>query len=267
MGKLEQFHRPLAIYAHPDDEIIGCSSAIDQSKDRIQIAYATDGMPSPIDDPSYYAPNTQHEYGESYRLMRRKEALNALSALGVEDSSRVHFLDLPDSRLIDHFVDLIASIREMIQQMNPDLIITAAYEGGHIDHDILTAAIWYSTKGKDLTICETPLYSLDATGRITHNMSTNRHHDWESCEVFSSQVSTSKKSAFVAYDSQCGDLQYFSPLATELYYFTHRRETSRGDFSTPPNEGRVLYAQTPGGVQFKDFQAALVSSTSSLVKL
>lgn len=262
MRNLEKCKRPLAIYAHLDDEIIGCSNAIHLLRKRIHVAYATDGMPSPIEDPSYFHPHTNYKYGDDYKSMRQQEAVQALSILGVTNSSRLHFLDLPDSTLLKNIGLLKERILELLKFIKPDLIITASYEGGHIDHDVLTAVIWHCTEGTNINICETPLYSLGESGFINHNFPTDRHRIWNNCVASSLRVMLAKRLAFQAYVSQEQDIRHFSPLATESYFITNRGNSPGLEaFRTAPNGSRILYEK--GGNKFSDFISA-VSSLSPL---
>ncbi|MBU0981303.1 PIG-L family deacetylase [Patescibacteria group bacterium] len=236
---LESAQRPVAIYAHPDDEVIGCSYAIYALRDRIHCLFVTDGMPLQSECPEYYFPHTDYTYGESYIQMRRSEAVAALSALGFIDNERLHFLGFTDGGLAEEYETFRNALKKLLESIKPDLIITHAYEGGHIDHDLTCAAVWELTGGENVWICETPIYSVHG-GKIRHNHRLERHNDWgveeHTCE--------SKKRAFEEYPSQQIDLCYFETQRPEIYAFCERLRGNVDDFQHFPNGGEMLYERT-----------------------
>ncbi len=117
----------LAIGAHPDDiEIfmLGTLLAAQQDGATVSMAIATDGAAGGKGDP-----------GE-LRCVRRAEATAAAELLGL----RPHFLDFPDGGLV---VDaaLIASLKALIADTRPDLVITHAPNDYHGDHRALSDAL------------------------------------------------------------------------------------------------------------------------------
>jgi LmbE family N-acetylglucosaminyl deacetylase len=123
----------LFLVAHPDDETIGASAVLGRCSDRT-IIFLTDGAPR---DPQFRSPHVSGSR-ETYALVRAEEAASALALVGVPPA-RIMFLNTLDQesiyelpRLLDEFVKVVAGI-------DPDLIITHPYEGGHPDHD--TAAL------------------------------------------------------------------------------------------------------------------------------
>lgn len=240
------FERPLVIYAHPDDELIGCSALISDMKAKVNIVYATDGMPLQKKTPEYYLPDTAYEFGESYRCLREKEAVSALKELGFTSRERVYFLGLSDGELLENMKELANHVRRLIDKIVPDLVVLGAYEGAHLDHDLLAYAVWQATDGRNITICETPLYSLKGN-EILHNSPTSRHDSWTTIPYQLSEEQVARKNrAFGCYASQQIDLQYFDADTTEFYHFIERRRGDIEQFDTPANSGETEYAYTLG---------------------
>lgn len=227
--------RPLAIYAHPDDEVIGATYAMSECAKNLSLAFVTDGAPIIEDAPEYYSPATSYQYGQEYIDLRRQEAKNVATILGLEKSLK--FMGLTDSMLHLQIPQLVSAVRKVIEDVNPDLIITHAYEGGHLDHDLVVAAIWkilYEIK-RDIVVCETPLYSKYGD-TITHNERIDRHSLWP---TISATPHAQKAEAMAAYASQQIDLQYFDPNTPEYYHFQSQPQFA--SFRELPNCGEIMY--------------------------
>lgn len=227
--------RPLAIYAHPDDEVIGATYAMRECSQRLSLAFVTDGAPLEEDSPEYYYPNTSHLYGPEYITFRRGEALRVAEIFGVTKAP--NFVGLTDSLLHLQITELLNGLREVIEEVDPDLIITHAYEGGHLDHDLVVAAIWkiLQETQRNIVVCETPLYTKKGD-KIVHNERIARHQSWQSIHVAPDHK---KAEAMAAYASQQIDLQYFDPRAYEHYHFQDQSQLAA--MSQIANEGDTLY--------------------------
>ncbi len=226
---------PLAIYAHPDDEVIGATHAMRECSQLLSLAFVTDGAPLEEDSPEYYYPNTPHLYGPEYIAFRRAEAKKVADISGI--SRPLHFAGLTDSRLHLQITQLLSGVRGIIKELDPDLIITHSYEGGHLDHDLVVAAIWkiLSETQNNITVCETPLYSKKGE-EITHNERIARHKSWQSMAV---PPDSRKAEAMAAYASQQIDLQYFDPKVFEHYHF--QSQSQLAEMAQIANGGETLY--------------------------
>ncbi len=113
----------MAIGAHPDDiEIFmfGLLAKFKKLRYEISLIIATDGSLGGKEDPKRLA------------IKRKKETINALCDIGIPV-----FLDLPDGYLgsdPNHF----NSIRNIINKIKPDLIITHSNIDYHSDHRVLS---------------------------------------------------------------------------------------------------------------------------------
>ena len=126
--------RLLLVVAHPDDETIGAGALLVRSTDA-HIAVVTNG--APIDRhwwPAGVA--TAEEYAE----LRREELRRALELAGI-GSERVHLLDVTDGHASQSIAQIARRLAALLDSVNPDMVLTHAYEGGHLDHDATAIAV------------------------------------------------------------------------------------------------------------------------------
>jgi LmbE family N-acetylglucosaminyl deacetylase len=115
--------RLLVLAPHPDDEVIGCGGVVFQHlRDgrQVRVAVATDGVEA--------APN---EDTDAYRARREDESRRALNAA-------FDFFRFPDRALEQHFDDLAARLRDVLDQFRPDLILVPSAIEIHPDHVALS---------------------------------------------------------------------------------------------------------------------------------
>ena len=125
--------RILALAAHPDDESFGAGGVLAWNAGKaeaIRVWIATDGTAQ-----EGVAPEKAREYG----AMRRKEAIQALAALGLGEP---RFAGLPDRRLADGRGVLAAAIRDELADFRPDLVLCPSPAEIHPDHRALARALY-----------------------------------------------------------------------------------------------------------------------------
>jgi LmbE family N-acetylglucosaminyl deacetylase len=130
----------LIVVAHPDDETIGAGGAIPHLPVSA-IVLATDGAPEDRrwwGDPSLPS-------REAYAQIRRAEfaAALAIAGIGVE---RVRTFGLQDQRATFHLPQLTEGLARIIHELQPGVILTHPYEGGHPDHDAVAFAVHTASK-------------------------------------------------------------------------------------------------------------------------
>ena len=111
--------RLLVLAPHPDDEVIGCGGVVFQHlRDgrQVRVAVATDGVEAAPD-----------EDRDAYRARREEESQRALNAA-------FDFFRFPDRALEQHFDDLGARLRDVLDQFRPDLILVPGAIEIHPDH-------------------------------------------------------------------------------------------------------------------------------------
>lgn len=77
-----------------------------------------------------------------------------MELVGVSDPY-LHFFDGSDGSVCDEIVQLLPQFKEMINSIRPDVVVTGAFEQGHLDHDSTSYMIHRSFTGE---ILEFPLY-------------------------------------------------------------------------------------------------------------
>src|SRR5512143_1240148 len=106
----------LVVGAHPDDIEIACGGTIAKMRDA---GYEIHGLVM-----------TQGERGGNAGI-RPGEALRGGKFLGLDD---VRVLNLPDTRLHEHELDVLAAIEEAIQSYKPSMVLTHSAHDLHQDH-------------------------------------------------------------------------------------------------------------------------------------
>ncbi|MBV8053168.1 MAG: PIG-L family deacetylase [Acidobacteriaceae bacterium] len=144
----------LVIVAHPDDESVGAGLLL-QRMQNPSVVFCTDG--GPLD--SYF----WNSYGsrENYVRVRRKEAETATNIAGVK---RTAFLDFSDQELYKNLPCALKSLQELTLKIQPDALLTHAYEGGHPDHDSCAFLTQLLGSRHRLPVWEMPLYHRTEKG-------------------------------------------------------------------------------------------------------
>ncbi|MBD2292670.1 PIG-L family deacetylase [Anabaena sphaerica FACHB-251] len=123
----------MIISPHQDDEVLGCGGVIGLKREQdipVQVVFMTDGAASHSWHPDFKS-------GEIVTV-RRDEALTALSILGV-DSSQIHFLDNPDSKL--RFLNaterqkIIEKLAQLLQSFQPQEVYVPHRKDRTKDHE------------------------------------------------------------------------------------------------------------------------------------
>ena len=93
-----------------------------------------------------------------YAAARRRELTAALAA-GDAAHLRTFCLGIVDQEAMQHLVYLTRRVRELLEQENPRLVLTHAYEGGHPDHDAASLAVKLAPLATtDVTFCAGPFH-------------------------------------------------------------------------------------------------------------
>lgn len=149
----------LVLVAHPDDEVIACG-ALMQKMQRAVVVFATDGAPR---NEGFWK-----TYGsrQAYADVRRREAWHALRIVGacpvfladrVEDG-------IADQELFRNLPAAISALEQVIAHVDPDALLTLAYEGGHPDHDAVCFIAAVAGRRAAIPVWESPLYHRNADG-------------------------------------------------------------------------------------------------------
>ncbi len=219
----------LVLVAHPDDEVIACG-ALMQHMQRAVVVFSTDGAPR---NQGFW-----RKYGsrQAYAEVRRREARHVLRMAG---AAPVFLSDLvpggiADQELFRALPAAVDALQQIIAQVQPECILTLAYEGGHPDHD--GACFMASVTGRrtNVPVWESPLYHRDAAGASV--VQTFPRVTGAEVELRSECALLERKIAmFHAYQSQGLALESF-----RTDYETYR-PLADYDFTRPPLPWKLNY--------------------------
>jgi LmbE family N-acetylglucosaminyl deacetylase len=232
--------RVAAVFAHPDDETIGCGAQLARLNGS-SVVIVTDGAPRNLHDANRLGFATAEEYA----AVRLRELAAALGIAGVR-AGQVISLGVPDQEAPFRLVQISLMLTELLARRVIRSVITHAYEGGHPDHDATTfcvhaAAALRRREHHDIGIIEAPFYSLGAHGVVRQVFAGSR------CEAalalrLTAEQRELKGRMVAAHRTQREVLARFA-LDVERF-----RPAPRYDFSRPPNGGRLLYERYQWGL-------------------
>jgi LmbE family N-acetylglucosaminyl deacetylase len=227
------------LVAHPDDETIGASVCMSRLRN-CTVVFLTDGAPR---DPALRSPRASGSRVR-YAQMRHDEAIAALALAGVTPD-RILFLGGIDQEAVHEIAILAERLAALLPQIQPDIIITHAYEGGHPDHD--TAAVVANLFNKMLAresktapaLLEMTSYHLRDGRCVTSEFLPRNWGQGFGEEELTLQLSAEerarKEQMLSAYVSQQLVLKGFSLCPERL------RPAPAYDFTNPPHPGKLWY--------------------------
>src|SRR5690606_13867606 len=174
--------RILAIGAHPDDIEISLFGTLDTARRggaELVLAIATDGSRGGRKDPV------------RLREIRRAEAIAAACFLDTEP----RFLDFPDGTLVCER-PLVETLKALIADARPSLILTHAPNDYHGDHRALSAAVSLAASfAAPVAWCDTimgvgflPTHMVDITASFPQKLKAIRCHVSQDPERFIERV-------------------------------------------------------------------------------
>jgi LmbE family N-acetylglucosaminyl deacetylase len=231
--------RGVLVAAHPDDEVIGAGATLTWMQP-VAIIHLTDGAPRNGSD----ARNAGFHTASDYAVTRRHELAAAL-ALGGVRSERIS-LGLVDQEVSLDLPGAVARLYRHICELQPEVILTHCYEGGHPDHD---AAAWVVAAVQRLltagemtpTVGEFTSYHADEAGGW--NTGFLRYGDSPVfTHVLSAEERDLKRAMIRCFRTQQRVLEPF-PIDVEQF-----RVAPRYDFSRPPHVGQLYYERFDWGM-------------------
>jgi LmbE family N-acetylglucosaminyl deacetylase len=169
----EKFGKVLVLVAHPDDETIGCSGLLQRTGSAL-VVFAVDGSPP------HYGFEKKCGSLQQYSDIRFLEAAVALKTLShcslgrLTSKSRAHFVD---QHLFEQLPEALTSLDQFVCSFSPDLIVTHAFEGGHIDHDACHVLAAHIACVHSLMVMEFPSYWKADDGRDMFQQFRNHRND------------------------------------------------------------------------------------------
>ena len=217
------------LVAHPDDEVIAFGALMQRMKKAI-VVFATDG-----------APHDQHfwkDYGsrEAYAQVRRKEAQQALGVVGAQP---VFLADrvaggISDQELFRRLPQAIKALEKIMDETNPECLLTLTYEGGHPDHDACCFIASCGGRMRRVPVWESPLYHRNSDGVQAVQTFPRRTGAELDCVVAGEELEK-KLRMFHTYESQKLTLDLFRP---EIEQF---RPMIDHNFTRPPLPCKLNY--------------------------
>jgi LmbE family N-acetylglucosaminyl deacetylase len=230
--------RILLLAAHPDDETIGASSILSRVPE-VTVAFLTDGAPQ---DPKFWSPDAQGSRTD-YAQMRWQEALSALSLAGVP-AERILCLGGIDQDAIFHLPGLAASFTALLREIQPEVVVTHSYEGGHPDHDTAALIARIATrnmKSESESIMAPQLIEMTSYHARADTCETGTFLPYQSQSLpelvveLSPEDRARKQAMLACYRSQRLVLQRFGAERERF------RLSPPYDFTRPPHAGKLWY--------------------------
>jgi N-acetylglucosamine malate deacetylase 2 len=228
------------ISAHPDDEVIGVGSRLPRLREAV-LVHVTDGSPRDLSDARTQGFATREEYASARR--RELQAALALAGLGWEQTRELGCVDQEASL---NLVELSRRTAALLSELQPAMVVTHPYEGGHPDHDA-TAFIVHAACGllqrQDLpvpVVVEMTSYHNSPHGICPGEFLDDG--DGVRTVVLNEAECDLKRRMFACYPTQTQTLDLF-PVGIERF-----RPAPRYDFTRPPHAGRLFYENFPWGM-------------------
>ena len=222
----------LVLAAHPDDETIACSGLLQRATASL-VVFAVDGAP-----PRY---GFERKFGSlrQYSELRFREASSALQNIPHCLFRRLTKPDdswFVDQHLFLNLPDAFASLISIVNDFSPDLLVSHALEGGHIDHDACHILANRAAHCLHLPALEFPLYWRSPRGQdIFQKFRDQREREF--LLNLTEQERTRKLQMLAQYRSQHGLVSVFD-LETERFRPVTPLDLSRVPWQDYPFENR-----------------------------
>ena len=230
----------LIVAPHPDDETLGAGIWLYRNRNKpVHLLHVTDGSPKDLVD----ARNNGLTSRRAYALRRRQELAKALLLANVP-LRRCHEFRCPDREAYLRLPQLIDYLDRLIARLEPVVVFSPAYEGGHPDHDAaaLATAMVYKRR-RSFVHREFPLYHAGPKGQLLPGKFL--FHDVDCPEeliVFSESERELKSRMLKCFATQTQMLSQF-PVAGERF-----RRAPAYNFAEAPHPGLLLYESWGWGI-------------------
>lgn len=239
--------KSLLVFAHPDDEAIALGARLSRFRDS-HFVHVTDGAPRNEQD------SRAHGFAmlDDYRRARREEFRKALACAGIASASH-ESLEIPDQEASLHLAEIATRICGILEQLEPEIVFTHPYEGGHPDHDAcafavhLAAAVHVRRGHKAPAIIEAAFYHAGPEGLVTGTFLRRPERMMEVVYPLSPLERKGKQRLLDCFTTQKETLALFR-LDAERF-----RIAPEYEFWRPPQVAPVYYDQQPWGMSSERF--------------
>ncbi len=250
-GRDDAVPQALVIQAHPDDEVIGLGAHLPRLCNA-RFLHVTDGAPRDGHDASRHGFAGAHEYA----LARRQELEAAMALAGVAPDQLLE-MSCPDQQASFCMPTLAFRLAQIMCELQPELVITHPYEGGHPDHDATALAVHaarrlLAQRGYPMPqLAEASSYHMGPDGiRPCSFLPSNAQAGNEPPVVvhLNSEQRELKQRMLTCFRTQAETLTYF-PIEIECF-----RVAPVYDFTQPPHPGMLFYEKFPWGITGAQFR-------------
>jgi LmbE family N-acetylglucosaminyl deacetylase len=190
----------LIVAAHPDDETIGASWLLTHAP-QPWVVQVTDGAP---EEPRLW-PAGIAATRAAYAAIRRSESVRALACVRLPETRLVQ-LGFVDQQAARELAAIVGELAGLLRRLQPSVLVTHPYEGGHPDHDATAVALRAALALQRAAGVATPRV-IEMSSYHLHGgaMRTGRflpHDNAEVVRVLSAEERANKARMFAAYASQ-----------------------------------------------------------------
>jgi LmbE family N-acetylglucosaminyl deacetylase len=239
--------RALLVFAHQDDETVALGGRLGRYG-AAYLLHATDGAPRNEHDSRAHGFLTWREYHNA----RARELACALDLAGI-GAMQHSCLEIADQGASLHLAELTRSILAHIDSLQPEVIFTHPYEGGHPDHDACAFAVHHAVAMRAAAgqtppqIIECAFYHAGDLGIETGRFLPAPENPPEAVYELNPDEQAHKRALLQCFVTQTETLSYFN-LSQERF-----RIAPHYDFTRPPHFGPAFYDGFPWGMASKRF--------------
>lgn len=255
--------RVLLLAAHPDDETLGAGAHL-LGRSGVLLLHLTDG--APLERRWWGAQELPNR--EEYAARRQSELQVALEIADFRGELLPH-LGIIDQQATRQLAVIAQRLGRMLGEIEPDLVLTHPYEGGHPDHDACAFALWLAVRNLSERGRRAPerlefaSYHAGPDGGLEMECFLP-HPDPAAQEVYVVELNAEqriRKRAMVgAFASQARTLELF-PLRRECF-----RSAPEYDFSQPPHPGAPYYERFAWGTDLGRWLSASRAALNSQLR-